>query len=172
MLQVVLAAAFLGMGALPKLTGDPMVVELFELLGAPWARVVVGVIEIVAAILLVIPRTAVYGGIAAILAMLGAIASHLGPLGIMPELTDPETGEKGPVRCPVGSGASFLLEQQTLQRAGRCQERLQAGSVAARDGGKIGCSLQGRVFSQYSLDIGSIQGRQQQDEVAVSGLGN
>ncbi len=96
-LQLVLAAAFLGMGALPKLTGDPMAVELFELVGAPWARIVVGVIELVAAILLVIPRTAAYGGIAAILAMFGAIASHLGPLGIMPELTDPGTGEKGPV---------------------------------------------------------------------------
>jgi len=86
-LQVALAAAFLVMGALPKFTGDPMSVALFEKLGFPAGMYVVGTFEALAAVLLLAPRTHALGGVLGVGLMLGAIASHLGPLGIRTELT-------------------------------------------------------------------------------------
>jgi hypothetical protein len=91
-LQVALAAAFLVMGALPKLTGDPMSVALFEKLGFPAGMYVVGAFEALAAVLLLAPKTHALGGLLGVGLMLGAIASHFGPLGIRTELTvDGET---------------------------------------------------------------------------------
>ena len=91
-LQVVLAAAFLFMGAIPKLTADPMSVALFEKLGFPAGMYIVGVLEGLAAILLLVPRMHAVGGALVVTLMLGAIGSHLGPLGLATELTvDGET---------------------------------------------------------------------------------
>ncbi|WP_336516981.1 MauE/DoxX family redox-associated membrane protein [Pollutibacter soli] len=48
----------------------------------PWGRIGVGVMELIAGILLLIPRASVYGAVIAIGLMLGAIAMHLFILGI------------------------------------------------------------------------------------------
>jgi uncharacterized membrane protein YphA (DoxX/SURF4 family) len=48
----------------------------------PWGRIGVGIMELIAGILLLIPRTSVYGALIAIGLMLGAIAMHLFILGI------------------------------------------------------------------------------------------
>lgn len=93
-LQVLVAGGFV-MAAVPKLTGDPMSVELFERIGGPsFSIYAVGALEIVAAALILIPKTRVFGAALAILTMLGAIGSHVAtPLGLFPEFVDAESGE-------------------------------------------------------------------------------
>lgn len=66
-----------------KFTGHPESVELFTKLGAePWGRIGTGVIELVAAILLLLPPAIFYGAFLGTGLMLGAIASHLLVIGI------------------------------------------------------------------------------------------
>lgn len=89
--QIIVAAIFV-MAALPKLTGDDASEIMFEYLGAPWGRYVVGVAELAAAALLVIPRTIAFGGLLAAVLMIGAAGSHLTKLGIK---IDPMTIAEG-----------------------------------------------------------------------------
>lgn len=66
-----------------KFTGAPESVYIFTTLGLePWGRIGSGVVELVAAVLLLIPATAAIGAIVAIGLMAGAIMSHLTQLGI------------------------------------------------------------------------------------------
>lgn len=66
-----------------KFTAAPESVYIFETLGAePWGRIGSGVVELIAAVLLLIPRTGLQGGLLAAVVMLGAIGSHLTRLGI------------------------------------------------------------------------------------------
>lgn len=93
-MQFALVGLFVVVGALPKLTGDPYAVALFEKLGAePLGRYAVGSAELAAALLLAIPATAALGGGLVVGLMGGAAMSHLvGPLGVSTELTvDGET---------------------------------------------------------------------------------
>lgn len=94
-MQVAVAGAFIVMGALPKLTSDPMAVELFDRIGGPsFAIYLVGAIELIAAILIIIPKTRVYGAILAAISMVGAIGAHaFTPLGWMPEFPVEGTDE-------------------------------------------------------------------------------
>lgn len=79
----ILAAAILGQTLFFKFTGAPEARHIFETLGVePWGRYFTGAFELIAVVLLLIPRTAVFGSALAIALMLGAIGSHLGPLGI------------------------------------------------------------------------------------------
>ena len=56
---------------------------IFSQLGAePWGRIGSGVIELIASILILIPRTSVYGALLGLGVMSGAILSHLTILGI------------------------------------------------------------------------------------------
>jgi hypothetical protein len=75
-----------------KFTGAPESVYIFSQLGAePWGRIGSGVAELIAAILLLIPRTAIYGAIFSLGIISGAIMSHLTMLGI----TLPAVGDNG-----------------------------------------------------------------------------
>jgi len=66
-----------------KFTGSPESVYIFTRVGAePWGRIGSGVVELVAAILLLLPATAPLGGLIGIGVMAGAIGSHLTVLGI------------------------------------------------------------------------------------------
>jgi len=66
-----------------KFTGAEESRWIFATLGVePWGRLASGVIELVAATLLLHPRTAVYGALLAMGVMAGAILSHLFVLGI------------------------------------------------------------------------------------------
>jgi uncharacterized membrane protein YphA (DoxX/SURF4 family) len=66
-----------------KFTGAPESVYIFETLGVePWGRLGSGVAELIASVLLLIPRTRVYGALLALGVMAGAILSHLTALGI------------------------------------------------------------------------------------------
>ena len=66
-----------------KFTGAPESVHIFSALGAePYGRIGLGIAELITALLLLIPKTAVYGAIACLFIMAGAIVSHIFVLGI------------------------------------------------------------------------------------------
>ncbi len=66
-----------------KFTGAPESVYIFQTLGIePWGRIGSGIAELVAAVLLLLPRTAVWGAVLSLGVISGAILSHLTMLGI------------------------------------------------------------------------------------------
>jgi uncharacterized membrane protein YphA (DoxX/SURF4 family) len=66
-----------------KFTGAPESVYIFTTLGMePWGRIGTGVVELIAAVLLLVPATAGVGAIIALGVISGAILSHLTRLGI------------------------------------------------------------------------------------------
>ena len=79
----VTAAAILLQTLYFKFTGAEESVYIFSTLGAePWGRIASGVVELVTAMLLLLPATAPIGGALAVGVMSGAILSHLTWLGI------------------------------------------------------------------------------------------
>jgi len=79
-----LVAAFLLLQTLfYKFTGADESVYIFSRLGIePWGRIGSGVMELIASILILIPRTTVYGALMGAGIMAGAILSHFFVLGI------------------------------------------------------------------------------------------
>lgn len=76
-LSGLLAALFLMAGG-SKLAGAEEHVQGFARYGWPdWMRLVVGAVEVVSAVLLLIPRAAFFGGGALIVVMAGATYTHL-----------------------------------------------------------------------------------------------
>lgn len=66
-----------------KFTGAPESVYIFSTLGAePWGRIGSGVMELIASVLLLWPRTVAIGAALALGIISGAIMSHLTKLGI------------------------------------------------------------------------------------------
>lgn len=66
-----------------KFTGAEESVYIFTKLGVePWGRILSGILELVASVLILIPRTTLAGAIVALVIMSGAILSHLTVLGI------------------------------------------------------------------------------------------
>jgi uncharacterized membrane protein YphA (DoxX/SURF4 family) len=66
-----------------KFSGAPESVYIFSTLGMePWGRVGTGVVELVASILILVPRTTWLGALIGAGTMVGAIFSHLTKLGI------------------------------------------------------------------------------------------
>ena len=80
-----LTAAFIMLSTLYfKFTGHEQSVRLFTALGMePWGRIGTGVFELIAAILLLIPRTTYLGAGLGLGLMSGAIFFHLTKLGIV-----------------------------------------------------------------------------------------
>lgn len=77
------AAAILLQTLFFKFTGAEESKFIFTTLGVePWGRLGSGVVELVAAILLLVPRTTTIGAFIALATMSGAIMSHLVFLGI------------------------------------------------------------------------------------------
>lgn len=82
-LQLV-AAAILFQTLFFKFTAAPESVHIFTTLGMePWGRVGSGVAELVACVLLLVPRTVPLGGLLTLGVISGAIAGHLTKLGIV-----------------------------------------------------------------------------------------
>src|SRR3954467_13702966 len=76
-IQAVTAAMFLAAG-ISKLTGVPAMVQAFEVIGVgQWFRYLTGGIEVVAAVLILIPSLASIGALALAATMIGAIITHL-----------------------------------------------------------------------------------------------
>lgn len=66
-----------------KFTAHPQSVELFTTLGMePWGRIGTGIAELIASILILVPRTTLLGAILGLGLMCGAIFFHLTKLGI------------------------------------------------------------------------------------------
>lgn len=76
-LSVLLALTFFSMGA-EKLMDEPMMAGLFRLFGyPPWSMALVGAVEIVGAVLVLVPRLAHLGAFLLGCVMVGALFSHL-----------------------------------------------------------------------------------------------
>lgn len=66
-----------------KFSGAKESVYIFSTLGAePWGRIGSGVVELIASVLLLVPRTAVFGVILSLGTICGALMAHLTMLGI------------------------------------------------------------------------------------------
>jgi hypothetical protein len=75
-----------------KFSGARESVYIFSALGAePWGRIGSGVIELIAAALLLYPRTPALGAMLSMAVMIGAIGAHITKLGV----TLPEVGDRG-----------------------------------------------------------------------------
>lgn len=82
LLRITAAAIFL-QTLFFKFTASEESVYIFSTLGMePFGRIGSGVAELIAAILLLVPRTTVYGALLGLGIMAGAIASHVFVLGI------------------------------------------------------------------------------------------
>ena len=123
-----------------KFTGAPGSVYIFSKLGAePWGRIASGVFELVAAALLLFPRTVVFGALMSLGVISGAIFSHVTKLGIA--LT--EVGDRGELFALalvvfVGSAVVLFIRRRELPFLGaalskEARERIDA-SLKSRAG--------------------------------------
>jgi uncharacterized membrane protein YphA (DoxX/SURF4 family) len=79
--QIAAAGMVLFAGTL-KLAGAPAMVGLFDAIGVgQWFRYLTGTIEVVSAVLLLVPAFAFFGALALIATMIGALATHLFVIG-------------------------------------------------------------------------------------------
>ena len=82
--QIALAGMFLLAGG-SKLLGAAPMVAMFDAIGiGQWFRYVTGVIEVGSAVALLTPPFAVFGALALVATMIGAIATHLFIIGGSP----------------------------------------------------------------------------------------
>lgn len=80
-LRSVLALAFVS-GGFSKLTGAPAMVAIFTKIGfGDWFRYLTGLLEVIGAVGLLIPRTSFYAACLLATVMIGAIGFHLTSLG-------------------------------------------------------------------------------------------
>jgi uncharacterized membrane protein YphA (DoxX/SURF4 family) len=85
-LQIAAAAVFLMAGG-SKLAGAQPMVEMFDAIGVgQWFRYVTGTIEVVSALLLLMPSTAAIGAALLVCVMVGAIITHLTILHTSPAM--------------------------------------------------------------------------------------
>jgi uncharacterized membrane protein YphA (DoxX/SURF4 family) len=83
-LQIAAAGLFL-LGGFSKLLGAAAMVQMFDAVGiGQWFRYLTGGIEVVAALLLLVPQLAFFGAAALAFTMAGAIVTHLFVIGGSP----------------------------------------------------------------------------------------
>jgi len=115
-----LAAGILGQTLYFKFSGAPEAVAIFTQLGVePFGRIGLGVVELVAVGLLLVPRTAAIGGALTLALMLGAVASHLGPLGIEVEGDGLQLFGLALVTLAAGALITGLRRRELLKHAMR-----------------------------------------------------
>ena len=79
-LQVLLALAFVAAGS-GKLLGSADMIALFDAIGiGQWFRYVTGLLELLGAGLLIVPRKAAFGAVLLACVMAGAVVAHLAVL--------------------------------------------------------------------------------------------
>ena len=84
--QIALAGMFLLAGG-SKLLGAPPMVAMFDAIGiGQWFRYVMGLIEVGSALALLVPSFAVFGALALVATMIGAITTHLFIIGGSPAM--------------------------------------------------------------------------------------
>ncbi len=81
------AAAMLGMAGFAKLAGDPQMVAMFDVIGlGQWFRYLTGGLEVLGAILLLVPALAGVGALMLAGVMAGAVLTHLFVVGGSPAI--------------------------------------------------------------------------------------
>lgn len=76
-------AGLLGHAAMGKFTGDPYAIEVFSHIGMGiHGRILIGLIEMLAALLIVSPQSSVYGALVGLGVMVGAVIAHLTMIGV------------------------------------------------------------------------------------------
>ena len=84
--QIALAGMFLLAGS-SKLVGAAAMVALFDAIGiGQWFRYVTGLIEVSSVVALLVPSLAVFGALALVATMVGAVATHLFIVGGSPAM--------------------------------------------------------------------------------------
>jgi putative oxidoreductase len=79
--RILLALAF-GAAGISKLAGVPQMVQVFDAIGfGQWFRYLTGAVEVVGAVLLLVPATGFFGGLLLTATMVGAVATHLVLIG-------------------------------------------------------------------------------------------
>lgn len=122
-----------------KFTGAPESIYIFSKVGAePWGRIASGVFELIAAALLLYPRTSAVGALLSLGVISGALFSHLTLLGVA--LT--EVGDRGELFALAlvvfaGSAAVLFMRRRELPLVGAL---LSKDARAAMD-----ASLKGRA---------------------------
>ena len=104
-----------------KFTGAKESVYIFTTLGMePWGRIGSGIAELIAAVLLLLPQTVVFGAIMSLGVVSGAIFFHLTKLGIALPLVD-DHGELFALAVVVFvcSLAVLIMHRQELPLVGR-----------------------------------------------------
>ncbi len=92
-----------------KFSGAKESVYIFTTLGAePWGRIGSGVVELIAAILLLVPRATVFGAILALGTICGALFAHITKLGIKIPAVD-DHGELFTLAVAVFVGSLLVL---------------------------------------------------------------
>lgn len=80
-LQLLASAAFIAAGS-AKLAALPMMVDIFDRIGfGQWLRIFTGIVEITGGLALLIPVTAVYGGVILACTMVVGVMTHLFIIG-------------------------------------------------------------------------------------------
>jgi len=80
-IRILLALAF-GAAGVSKLAGVPQMVQVFGAIGfGQWFRYLTGAVEVVGAVLLLVPATGFFGGLLLAATMVGAVATHLVLIG-------------------------------------------------------------------------------------------
>ncbi|QND72893.1 DoxX family protein [Tardiphaga robiniae] len=83
-LRILAAAAFLAAGG-AKLAGVPMMVAIFDQIGAgQWFRLLTGAIEVAGGIAILVPVTAAFGAVLLAATMVCAVLTHLVLIGGSP----------------------------------------------------------------------------------------
>ena len=105
--QIALAGMFLLVGS-SKLLSDPAMVGLFDAIGiGQWFRYLTGLIEVSSAVALLVPSFAVFGALALVATMIGAVTTHLFIVGGSPAL---------PAILLLGSAAVVWARRHQLLR--------------------------------------------------------
>jgi len=83
-LQIGAAAMFL-MAGFSKLSGAPQMVDMFSVIGlGQWFRYLTGSMEVIGALMLLIPRLSGVGALLLVCVMIGAVITHLFVIGGSP----------------------------------------------------------------------------------------
>ena len=90
-----------------KFGGAQESIDLFTELGAePFGRIGSGVIELIVAILILIPRTTFYGAVGTVVVMLGALGAHVTTLGFAGDMCSLST--MAAITLVLAAAAGFL----------------------------------------------------------------
>jgi uncharacterized membrane protein YphA (DoxX/SURF4 family) len=97
-----------------KFTGSPESVYIFSMVGMePEGRYATGIAELIASVLILIPKTSLIGALLALFIMLGAIATHFMILGI--EVME-DNGQLFIYACLVALSSVYIIVQHTRRR--------------------------------------------------------